>query len=857
MTENDLISVREGLRDPRSFVDRLLRQPGGYVRSFLHHPRQTLFGFPKTVAPEALPLEAESEPVTEVKDSWPDLSGWPWQSPARMVPAKMPSGKPWPRISIVTPSFQQGEFIEQTIRSVLMQGYPNLEYIVVDGGSTDYTQAVLRRYASELDICISEADGGQADAINKGFQHSTGEILAWLNSDDMHLPSTLVEVALAFEKAQALNPTYPVDLVCGRALIYSENQNAVTAEHRSRFTSGISKLPLEINDFDGVWQKCPGFFYQPEVFFTLVAWKKVGSSLNQLLTYALDYDLWIRMAKSESYLYATDAFLALFRLHDKQKTKFGDTITYPEHQAVSLFHRANASPDASYLPAEYLPRPQETIPPDIFSTRPVSYHETALGNYYLPYRAPNDVISRYMRAGRVFEPLVFEAARQCIRPGTVVLDVGANYGQMAILFSHLVGQDGMVFSFEAQEYCFAILQKNIRANYRENVRAIYGAVLDGSREEVSFPEPGLNRFPSYGSYPLKLKVDESGGHLVKTLTIDELQINRPISFFKIDVQGGDLFVLRGARETILRHQMPILFEYEEQFQKEFGTTFEDYIDFIRSINYRVEEVVDGINYLIVPDRTGVVLSSQASPSVPKANDFASNQASLKRDIITITDAPFRRHLCKFLKNRAEVEECTRFLHRNGYVSHNLRCKDWDLAHIIPEIGHGNFLDMGSSDSYILKNVSLKRTNGEKYGIDRYDPDVPISDVTYFKGDLLKTPLPDASLDYITCLSVIEHQVDYKLFAREVSRLLTPKGKLFVTIDYWDPLLSIPVKAYDLDWQPLDKALTLSLISACRDRDLHLVQEVDWRTQDQVIHWGYYSPHPEVSYTFGLLTFEKS
>src|SRR5260221_14373042 len=118
MTENDLISVREGLRDPRSFFDRLLRQPGGYVRSFLRPPRQTLFGFPKTVAPEALPPEpeAESEPVTEVKDPWPDLSGWPWQSPARMVPAKMPSGKPWPRISIVTPSFHQGEFIDQTIR---------------------------------------------------------------------------------------------------------------------------------------------------------------------------------------------------------------------------------------------------------------------------------------------------------------------------------------------------------------------------------------------------------------------------------------------------------------------------------------------------------------------------------------------------------------------------------------------------------------------------------------------------------------------------------------------------------------------------------------------------------------------
>ena len=857
MTENDLISVREGLRDPRNFVDRLLRQPGGYVRSFLHHPRQTLFGFPKTVAPEALPLEAESEPVTEVKDSWPDLSGWPWQSPARMVPAKMPSGKPWPRISIVTPSFQQGEFIEQTIRSVLMQGYPNLEYIVVDGGSTDYTQAVLRRYASELDVCISEADGGQADAINKGFQHSTGEILAWLNSDDMHLPSTLVEVASAFERAEALNPTYPVDLVCGRAFIYSENQNAVTAEHHSRFTSGISKLPLEINDFDGVWQKCPGFFYQPEVFFTLGAWKKVGSSLNQFLTYALDYDLWIRMAKHETYIYCAEAHLAIFRLHEKQKTKFGNAISYPEHQAVSRFHRQNPAPNASYVPEKYIPKNHETIPSDIFSTRPVSYYETALGNYYLPCGAPNDMIARSMRAGRVFEPLVLETGGQCIRPGTAVLDVGANYGQMAILFSHLAGPEGMVFAFEAQEYCFAILQKNIQANHRENVRAIFGAAFDESRAEVSFPDPGLNRFPSYGSYALKLETDESTKHTVRTLKIDGLQIDRPISFFKVDVQGSELFVLRGARETILRHQMPILFEYEERFQAEFGTTFEDYLDFVRSINYRIEKVVDGINYLIVPDRDRPVLDKASCQAVPKVADSRANGGPLKSDIIALTDAPFRHHLCKFLKNRAEVEECTRFLHRNGYVSHNLKCKDWDLAHIIPEIGHGNFLDMGSSDSYILKNVSLKRTNGKKYGIDRYDPDVPISDVIYFKGDLLKTPLPDASLDYITCLSVIEHQVDYKLFAQEVSRLLTHKGKLFVTIDYWDPLLSIPVKAYDLDWQPLDRALTLGLTGACRDHDLHLVQEVDWRTQDQVIHWGYYSPHPEVSYTFGLLTFEKS
>jgi FkbM family methyltransferase len=862
--KNDLISVREGLRSPRHFVAQLLRKPGTYVRAFLRRPRQTLFGLPEAPAhpvPQPSLVEAQATPEPSVESAtpeehaWPNLELWPWQSPAQIVPAKMPNGKPWPKISIVTPSYQQGHFIERTIRSVLLQGYPNLQYIIMDAGSTDHTQVVLRRYASEVDICVSEADEGQADAINKGFLHSTGEILGWLNSDDMHLPSTLVEVALAFAKARALAPTYPVEMVCGKLLVYSEPHKTVVCEHRSKFSPGISKLPINIHDFDGMWQKSPGFFYQPEVFFTRTAWEKVGSSLNPILQYALDYDLWIRMAKREIYLYSTDAYLAIFRIHDKQKTKFGNGITYPEHQAVSLFHRHNTAPGASYLPEKYIQSPPETIPPDIFSAKPVSYHKTALGNYYLPCSAPNDIIAREMRAGRVFEPLVLETARKCIVRGTLALDVGANFGQMAILFSDLVGNEGMVLSFEAQEYCFAILQRNIRANSRENIRAVFGAVLDGSRDEVSFPTPAFNRFPSYGSYALTLEAGHSHQNPVKTLTIDELQIDRPISFLKIDTQGCDLFVLRGARETIHRHQMPILFEYEQEFQSEFGTGFEDYIDFVRSINYHIVEVVDRINYLIVPNSKKTI-SSTPSPHTSIGSKRVITDASSKSDIIAIRGAYFRHNLCKFLKTQTEAEECTQFLRRNGYVSHNLTCKDWDLAHIIPEIGHGNLLDMGSSDSYILKNISLKRTNGEKFGIDRYDPDVPISDVTYFKGDLLQTPLPDEYLNYITCLSVIEHQINYNLFAAEANRLLVPRGKLFVTYDYWDPLLSIPVKAYDLDWQPLDRNLTLSLIRACQNHGLRLVQDVDWSTQDQVIHWGYYSPHPEVSYTFGLLAFEK-
>jgi FkbM family methyltransferase len=486
----------------------------------------------------------------------------------------------------------------------------------------------------------------------------------------------------------------------------------------------------------------------------------------------------------------------------------------------------------------------QTIPPSIFDDRPIDFYETETGNYYLPSFLKDDVVANTIKKGQIFEPEVIEVAKEHIKSGTVVLDVGGNYGQMALFFSTFAGPDGVVLSFEAQKYCHAILQKNIKANGRENIRAIYAGVFDETRKYVIFSEPDFERFPSYGAYPVDLNA--SNGTRVDTMTIDELKIERPISFLKVDIQGSDLYALRGARQTILKHRMPILFEYEQQFQGEFGTSFQDYVDFVKSIGYRFSKVVLGINYLIVPDEGLTREPARSDSSIEKNND-----------VIAVPEPSFLEHTNKFLKTIEQVHECTKFLHRYGYVSHNLTCKDWDLAHIIPEIGDGNFLDMGSSDSYILKNVSLKKRKGKLYGIDLNDPDVPISNVTYLKGDLMKVDLPSGHLNYITCLSVIEHQVDFTLFAKEVNRLLAPGGRLFVTYDYWDPLLAIPIKTYGLNWQPLDRPLVEDLIGKCRGENLLLTEDVNWDVKDQVIKWGYYSPHPDVAYTFGMLVFQKS
>lgn len=144
--------------------------------------------------------------------------GWPWT-----VETEPPDGAAtvnWPRITIVTPSFQQASYLEEALRSVVLQNYPNLEYLVLDGGSTDGSAAVLERYAPHLAYWQSRADRGQADAINQGFDRATGDILGWLNSDDFLLPGALFAVGRAFLQDQP-------DIIYGDALNYFEEDHTV------------------------------------------------------------------------------------------------------------------------------------------------------------------------------------------------------------------------------------------------------------------------------------------------------------------------------------------------------------------------------------------------------------------------------------------------------------------------------------------------------------------------------------------------------------------------------------------------------------------------------------------------------
>ena len=274
---------------------------------------------------------------------WLDLAGkaesfcvqteWPWKEWTFQFPPALPSGRPWPKISVVTVTFNQGDYLEETLRSVLFQGYPNLEYIVIDGASTDSTPSILKRYGDGLSHCISEEDEGQADALNKGFRLAPGDILAWLNSDDLYLPDTLMRVALAFD-------TYETDMVSGGcALVQGGPRTPFRVHHNALPFGQPISLPLDrLLNIDDSWQK-GDFFYQPEVFWSRDIWLRSGSRVDEKLFYSMDYELWVRMARTGAKIVHVPDVFALFRMHESQKTSGEDLPFLGELRRVSAEFR--------------------------------------------------------------------------------------------------------------------------------------------------------------------------------------------------------------------------------------------------------------------------------------------------------------------------------------------------------------------------------------------------------------------------------------------------------------------------------------------------------------------------------------
>jgi glycosyltransferase involved in cell wall biosynthesis len=219
----------------------------------------------------------------------------------------------WPKISIVTPSYNQGVYLEETIRSVLDQNYQNLEYIVIDGGSTDGSVEVIKKYSSQLAYWVSEKDKGQTDALNKGFHRATGEIVGWLNSDDTYIAGTLRAVAEAF-KADT-----DVDFVFGNKFAVDENQNVIREDRHTKFSFAS-------------WILLGSTLSQCASFWKRNLFEKYGY-LDDSLQFSMDYEFFCRIGRQIKTKHIRKP-LANFRWHPTSKSSTISDVGIAEYNRI-------------------------------------------------------------------------------------------------------------------------------------------------------------------------------------------------------------------------------------------------------------------------------------------------------------------------------------------------------------------------------------------------------------------------------------------------------------------------------------------------------------------------------------------
>ena len=215
----------------------------------------------------------------------------------------------FPRISIITPSYNQGKFLEETILSVIGQNYPNLEYIIIDGGSSDNSVEIIKKFEKYLSYGVSEKDNGQSEAINKGFAKTTGDILGWLNSDDYYLPGSLHHIA------SQLN-TNSSEIICGNCFHFHDN---TPISWGSDIRNDHGKYNLLLFDY----------ITQPSTFWTRKLWEKNGP-LNNQYRFVFDWEYFIKARTSLASFLITDKYLSAYRFHESHKSGIGGKERYDE-----------------------------------------------------------------------------------------------------------------------------------------------------------------------------------------------------------------------------------------------------------------------------------------------------------------------------------------------------------------------------------------------------------------------------------------------------------------------------------------------------------------------------------------------
>jgi len=242
--------------------------------------------------------------LTSLPGPPPGKTGWPWTDGSPPIPDALPDGRPWPRICIVTPSYNQAAFLEETLRSVLLQGYPALDYIVMDGGSEDGSLEILRKYEPWLSRLRVGPDEGHAAAIAEGFEKSTAGIMAWLNSDDRYEPGTLERIASYFARhPQVVFVTSNINDMDAESRIFTESEYRFIASPCRTLTANLG------------WHNWP----QPGSFWRRWAYEACGG-MDSSFRFCMDRDLFLRITALGPARRLKGPPTASFRYHDESKT---------------------------------------------------------------------------------------------------------------------------------------------------------------------------------------------------------------------------------------------------------------------------------------------------------------------------------------------------------------------------------------------------------------------------------------------------------------------------------------------------------------------------------------------------------
>lgn len=256
--------------------------------------------------------------LAELPPPSPDKKGWPWTTESAQLSDMMPNGRPWPKISIVTPNYNHSEFIEEAIRSVLLQGYPDLEYIVIDGGSTDESIEIIAKYKPWISHIEIGPDNGQAEALKKGFSLARGEILAWLNSDDRYQPNTLRRVAEFFvSHPKVVFGNGDVNFIDSKGKLIKKIY-AVKPNYLLTANLGVHGWPQQ------------GCFWRRKAY-------EAAGGIDSSLQFCMDRDLFIRLIKIGPSRRIPGPPLADFRLHNK--TKSATLLKTASRESLILINR--------------------------------------------------------------------------------------------------------------------------------------------------------------------------------------------------------------------------------------------------------------------------------------------------------------------------------------------------------------------------------------------------------------------------------------------------------------------------------------------------------------------------------------